>query len=373
MFYNFALLNVNISDILYFIFVLGIVIFVHELGHFLLARKVGIKVEKFSLGMGPKIFGFRKGDTEYILSSLPVGGYVKMSGENLEEEETETEKQKEIPLEESKQKFYNKTVLQRAMVVSAGPLMNIFLAILIFTFVFMIGVPLISNKVGDIIKNSPAESASILPGDRIVAIDDTEVELWDDITKIIHANPGKTLKLTIERGNEKISKTIVPRNEKIINIFNEEVEIGIIGISIGDKPDYIIKKYNPFQSFSFALKQVYNITKNTFIGLAMMLRRKIEADVAGPIGIFQLTSEQARAGFRNLWTFIAVLSINLGIMNLLPFPVLDGGHLFFLLIEKIKGSPIKIKYREIAQQIGALILIILVIVITYKDIIRSMR
>ncbi|MBI5207218.1 MAG: RIP metalloprotease RseP [Candidatus Firestonebacteria bacterium] len=357
-------------QVFHFIIILGLVVLAHELGHFFIAKLVGIKVEKFSMGMGPKIFGIKRGETEYLLSLLPVGGYVKMAGEEPEEENEDKESDKNISEEDKKMKFYNKTVIERAAVIAAGPIMNVILAVFIFTVVFMVGIPLLAPTVGDVLKNSAAQEANIQKGDKIIAIGENKIELWEDLTDIIHSNPGKKLTLTLLRKDKKIYIDIVPAKEKVTTIFNEEIEIGLIGITPGKKPEYIIERYNPFTSFIMALNQTYAVTVNMYKALVMMLSRKIKAEITGPIGIFSIAKEKAESGLSNLWTFVAILSINLGIINLLPFPVLDGGHLVFLLIEKIKGTPVKVKYREIAQQVGAIVLIALTILITYKDILR---
>ncbi|MBI5417960.1 RIP metalloprotease RseP [Candidatus Poribacteria bacterium] len=361
-----------ITNILYFSFVLGILVFIHELGHFLVAKKVGIKVEKFSLGMGPKIIGITRGETEYVWSLLPVGGYVKMSGENLEEEKEEIEDHKEISAEESARKFYNKTVFERMAVVVAGPLFNITLTMVIFAFIFMIGSPLLASKVGEVIKDSAAEKAGLKKEDKIIAINEKKVSLWEEVTEIIHNSPGKLTNLTILRGNETLNLTVIPGREKILNMFKEEMEIGLIGISPGDNPEYVIKRYNPIESIYMAVKDTYNITMGSIKGFIMLFSRKVKLteSATGPIGIFKLTTEQAKHGLKNIWSFIAFLSVNLGIINLFPFPVLDGGHIVFLLIEKIKGSPLKVKYREVAQVCGALILISTAIFISYNDLLR---
>ncbi|MBI4651176.1 RIP metalloprotease RseP [Candidatus Desantisbacteria bacterium] len=355
-----------LGNLLYFALVLGILVFIHELGHFLLAKKFNIKVEKFSLGMGPKIFGFKKGETEYMISAIPVGGYVKISGEDPEKKEKNTD----LSPEEKSRKFYNKTVYQRMAVIFAGPVSNILMAIIIYIFIFMIGVPLMGTKVGEVNKDSVAEKAGILSGDKITGINSIKIELWEDMTEIIHNSPGKQMKLEILRDGKILAKTVVPKKEKISTMLDGEIEIGLIGITPGNEPEYIIKKYNPFSAIYMAVSQTYFLTKIMCKALVMMISRKMKPDVTSFIGIYKMTGQQAKSGLRNLWDFIAKLSINLGIINLFPFPVLDGGHIMFLLIEKIKGTPVKVKYREIAQTIGVIFLLFLAVIITYKDIIR---
>lgn len=348
------------------IFVLGILIFFHELGHFLTAKKLGVKVDKFSMGMGPKIFGFVRGETEYLISAIPMGGYVKMAGEELEEEASKDTTP--VPTAEDARMFYNQTVGKRVLITLAGSLMNYVFGLIVFVIIFMAGVPTLTSKIGSIQENSPAAEAGIKAGDKITAIDNLPIWKWEEMAKIIQDSAGKKLLFTIDRDGGKIELEIIPRIEERTNVFMEKVKVGMIGI--GSSSDFVKEHFGPIQSIKKGTEEAFSISWNIIKGIYFMATRKIKADIAGPVGIIRITGEQAKQGFLNLLFFAALLSINLGLINLLPIPPLDGGMSLFFLIEKIKGSPIKVKYRLITQQIGWALLILLLFFATYNDILR---
>lgn len=348
-------------SILAAIIVLGLLIIVHELGHFSIAKLTGIGVEKFSIGFGPAVFKKTVGETEYRISAFPLGGYVKMVGENPDEEPDEN-----IDKEKS---FIHKPVWTRLAVVSAGPLFNLLLAILIFTAVFTAGVPVLLPVVGGVEEGFPAVLAGIQAGDRISSIDGVPISEWEEMTLIIHDNPGKTLLIGVVRAGEEISFRVTPRETAVPNIFGEETTVGLIGISPANET--IIKRYNPLTATGMAFQRTWDITRLTFVAVVKIFQRVIPADsIGGPIMIVQMAGDQARMGLMNLILFIAFLSISLGIFNLLPIPILDGGHIFFFLIEAVRRKPISIRNREIVQQIGLVLLITIFLYVSYNDIMR---
>ena len=338
---------------------LGVLIVFHEFGHFLLAKLSGVGVLTFSVGFGPKLWVKKKGETEYALSAFPLGGYVKMVGEDPEEEV------KAVDLERS---FAHKSLLKRTAIVAAGPGFNLLLAVVLLMIVFLFyGVPVLSNLIGAVEPESPAAQAGLQKGDRIVAVDGQAVTAWDDLSSKIKQSAGRSLDLRVQRSGEDLAMTVQPRKREVKNIFGELKEDWMIGIG----SQVSIEKGDPGLAISKAFVQTYEYSKLTLIGLYKMITREVSPrNLGGPILIAQMAGQQAQEGIGSFLAFLAVLSINLGILNLLPVPVLDGGHLFFFAIEAIIGRPVSIKYREKAQQVGIFLLLLLMIFAFANDIFR---
>lgn len=348
------------TTVISFIILLGILIFVHELGHFLFAKRLGVGVLKFSLGFGPKLIGKKIGETEYLISALPLGGYVKLIGEDPSEI---------VSQEDLQRSFQNQPLLKRTAIVAAGPVFNLLFAVVIFSVVFMIGVPVPTTKIGEVLKDSPAASAGLTQGDRIVAIDGNPVNKWDEMVGIIQKRSGIKLILTIERNGKRFDISIIPEKKTTKNIFGEDKEIGMIGVASGG--EFIQERASPPKAILKGFERTIDISILTVVGIVKLIQRILPAEtIGGPLLIAQLAGEQASAGMTSFILFTAIISINLGIINLLPIPILDGGHLFFFLIEAIRGRPLSIKMREIAQQIGLFIIIALMIFAFYNDIMR---
>ncbi len=350
-----------ISEILAFIFVLGLLVFVHELGHFAVAKWSGIRVETFSLGFPPKMFGFRKGETEYCISWIPLGGYVKMAGEKPDDEDIEGK-----PWE-----FMSKPVWKRALVVFAGPAMNYVLAILIlFGIYFVQGEPVaVENKaaIGEVLPGHPAAQAGMKSGDVIVSVDNKAVGSFDDLFKIVDKSPGKKMSFTWLRGTDTLSSALVIRTDTVMNMQGEAEVVGRIGV--GRQVEY----HN--MSFGQALAGGFNMANYYVAMIFKFIEQVISGQtssklIGGPIFIAQAAGEAAKQGFISVLILAAILSVNLCVVNLAPIPVLDGGQLLFLAIEKIKGGPISLRGRAIAQQIGLAFLILLIIFVTRNDIMR---
>lgn len=342
------------------IVLLGVLIFVHELGHFIFAKLSGVRVLKFSLGFGPKIFGRKIGDTEYMVSAVPLGGYVKMLGEEPDEELKE---------EDKKQAYNYQSVKKRMGIVFAGPVFNLIFAVLLFAVIFSVGMPVLVSEVGDVVKDSPAQRSGLLTGDEIVSINDADVKRWDELSNVIHDSPGKKITLRIKRREETFTIEVTPERKKVPNIFGEEKEIGLIGITPSGKT--IIKKEPLPDAVIMAVQKTYEITALTILGIIKLIQRVIPAKtIGGPILILQMAGEQASAGFMNFFVFMAVISINLGILNILPIPVLDGGHILFLSIEGIRGKPLKEKTMMIVQRVGMALIIALMTFAIYNDVLR---
>ncbi|MDH7499260.1 MAG: RIP metalloprotease RseP [candidate division NC10 bacterium] len=345
-------------SILAAILVLGVLIFAHETGHFLVAKRVGVGVRKFSLGFGPRLLGFRRGETEYLISAVPLGGYVKMMGEDPQEQPPDLGRS-----------FSHKSVGKRALIVLAGPCFNLLLAFLLFWFSFVIGIPALTAKVGEVKEGFPAAAAGIRPGDRIVALDGEEIQNWSQLALRIHRSPGKPLKITLEREGKRQELIIAPQLVKQKNILGEEVEVGLLGI--GPSEEFVLERLNPLRALPLALSRTYEVSALTVLSIVRLIQGKIPAKtIGGPILVAQLAGEQARMGMINLLLFTAVLSINLAILNLLPIPILDGGHLLFFSLEAIRGRPVALRKRELAQQIGLILLVALMIFAFYNDLFR---
>lgn len=342
------------------ILLIGFLIFVHELGHFLFAKLSGIKVLKFSLGFGPKVIGKKIGETEYLLSAIPLGGYVKMLGEEIDGEVDEAEKMRS---------YQNQTILKRASVIFAGPFFNILTAVVIFFFVFLIGMPVLQPVIGEVMDDTPAARAMLQNGDRILEINGRQVDKWTDMTNIIHQSANKPISIKIQRGSETLLLSLTPESKKVKDIFGEEKEVGLIGV----KPsgEVITVSEDVFSAATSAVVRTWEIISLTVTGIIKLIQRIIPADtIGGPIMIFSLAEKQAEAGALSFFVFAAIISINLAILNLLPIPVLDGGHLLFLGIEAIRKKPLSEKTILISQRFGWAFLLTLMAFAVYNDIFR---
>jgi regulator of sigma E protease len=338
---------------------LGLLIVFHEFGHFLLAKMSGVGVLTFSVGFGPKLWVKKKGETEYALSAFPLGGYVKMVGEDPDEE---------VQLADIERSFAHKNLGKRIAIVVAGPGFNLLLAVVLLMLVFTFyGVPVMSTQVSAVEGGSPAEQAGIMKGDRIVAIDGRAVTEWDELSSGIKGSGGKSLSLEIRRGTENIKMTVQPARKEGRNIFGERKDDWMIGIG----SQVTIEKGKPGLAIVKAFYQTYEYSKLTLTAFyKMMLGEVSPRNIGGPILIAQMAGQQAQEGVGSFLAFLAVLSINLGVLNLLPVPVLDGGHLLFFLVEAVIRKPISVKYREMAQQVGICLLALLMVYAFYNDIVR---
>ncbi len=342
------------------IIVLGVLIFAHELGHFLAAKLFRVGVLTFSLGFGPKLFGKKIGETEYKVSVIPLGGYVKMVGEEPGEK---------IPPEMIARSFSAQSVGKRLGIVFAGPFFNFLFAVVVFAVVSMAGMPTLLSEVGEVKPDFPAAQAGLMKGDRITEVNGAPVKRWEDLAKIIHESTDRPLVFKVEREGKTLEVTVTPQVSEQKNIFGEEVRVGLIGIS--PSGNYFIERFGPFTAAYQSLVQSWRVTELTVISIAKIIEGKISAKtIGGPILIAQLAGQQAKAGVLSLVLFMAVISINLVILNILPIPVLDGWHLLMFLIEAAIGKPVSLKIRERAQQIGVFLIILLMLLVFYNDITR---
>ncbi|MBU8932702.1 MAG: RIP metalloprotease RseP [candidate division Zixibacteria bacterium] len=353
-----------LTNIVSFVFVLGILVFIHELGHFLVAKRVGIKVERFSLGFPPNIFSKLWRGTTYCIGIIPLGGYVKMAGEQPTEEATG-----------APDEFMSKSVGQRAAVIFAGPFMNYVLAILLLIGIFYFGGRPLADQtrvlVGEVVEDSPAEKAGLKADDVIIAINGEPVIRFDSLARRINAIVEKPLDLTWVHGQDTITSSIVTMAVPVPNAEGSMDTIGLIGFNqkiIG------YEEYGLWESITKGTVTAHVLVGQTVQFLSKLVSGQVSPKaIGGPLFIAQQSGREAKKGASNLFLFMALLSVNLAIINVLPIPVLDGGQLIFLAIEKFNGSPLSMKVRIIAQQVGIVLVLSLIVMVTYNDIIRVIQ
>ncbi len=347
------------SGALVFIAVLSVLVVVHEFGHFIVARLYGIRVEKFSIGFGPVIFRKRAGETEYCFSVLPFGGFVKLAGESEGESRGN-------PWE-----FTAKPLAQKFLVVLAGPIMNAFLAVVLFFIVFLWGQPLLTTRVGKVMDSSPAKAAGILENDRITSVDGKAVQYWEDVLEAIQSDSDGELVLSVERGEETLSVTVTAnQKDGLDTTTGQKKKISFIGVAPSSELVYL--RHGIFQALYLAVERVWLMTVLIFHSLWLMITGSLpfKESMTGPIGIYFLTQQAAQVGVYYLLYFTGSLSVSLFVLNLLPIPVLDGGHLLFFAVEKIKGSPLKDIVKERMTQVGLVALLSLMAFVIVQDLHR---
>ncbi len=352
-----------------FILVIGLLIFVHEFGHFITAKRAGIKVEEFGLGFPPRIFGIKRGETVYSLNLLPIGGFVKIYGE-----EGRPDKEDE---KEAGRAFYNKPVRTRALILAAGVTMNLILAAFLLSLGYWLGLPsAIDDQVVDpeanvqivqVAAGSPAEQAGLNAGDLIEKISFGQEQLVisqvGQVQEFVSVYQGQEIELVVQRGDESLERTLVPR-------ANPPAEEGPLGIALAR---IAIVSYPWYRALLMGVTGTVNLAwavAAAFGGLIWQLLTtgQLMGEIAGPVGIFALTGQAVEHGFIYILQFAILLSVILAVINILPFPALDGGRLLFLAIEKIKGSPVNQKIERLTHMVGFALLILLMIVITWRDI-----
>ena len=347
-----------------FAIALGVLVFVHELGHFAVAKRVGVLVQRFSIGFGPVVAARRAGETEYALSAVPMGGYVKMLGEEDEDEARDN----------PERAFATQPLPRRAAIVFAGPAMNLVFAFVVYAVLFAaVGVEVPSNepRVGGVSAGLPAEAAGLRAGDRILAVNDTHIETWEQLSKTILASKGERLQLRVEREGKEFSLDVTPALRENRTMFGEPAgEVYRIGIEASHEWSHV----GPVQAVGMAAQQTWTAATVVVKGLVLMVQGRVPLrELGGPIAIARAAGQQARAGARYFLSMLAFLSVNLAVLNLLPIPALDGGHLAFFGLEGLMRRPLRPRHREIAQQVGLLLLITLMVFVFYNDIHRLVQ
>ena len=384
--------------LLSFIVVLGVLIFVHEFGHFIMARRLGIGVTKFSFGFGPKLFGIKRGETEYLLSAIPLGGYVNLVGESEDDSEDDSENDseddsendseddsendgneydnknensaEEIPRNIADRSFNNKPTWVKIAVIAAGPLANLIFAVVVFWFVFLGGIPALSPKIGQVLPDTPAEKAGLMKGDIVIRIDEKQIKDWEELAaKIRMGSSDRPLVFTVIRNDAETTIPVIPEIRESRTIFGEKVLEPKIGIASGH--DVIYHKTNPWSAFLQGFRETGKLVYLTVMTVVKLVTRVLPSDtLGGPILIAQIAGDQARQGISSFAYFLGLLSVNLGILNLLPIPILDGGHIVFFSIEGVIGRRLSLQTREVAQKVGLALILMLTALVFYNDIVR---
>ncbi|MBU5466743.1 RIP metalloprotease RseP [Virgibacillus sp. MSJ-26] len=416
------------NTIIAFILMFGLLVFIHEFGHMIFAKRAGMLVREFAIGFGPKVFDFTKNETVYTIRLLPIGGYVRVAGEDPEiielkpghhigiefndegkvkniivnnkdkhpnarvieveyvdldhdlviegydvgehEEKLkfDVDRKADFIMDEVRtqiapydRQFASKSVGKRAMQLFAGPMMNFLLALLIFCIIGLIhGVPVKNALIGEVHPDTPAEEAGIQSGDEIVQLNGEQISTWDKFTSIIENNPEKEVDLTVKRGDKTESLAVVPAKVEL----QEDMYIGQVGVTPAFEKSF-------FRSFTYGIDQTYDITKLILTNLGMLITGQYSIEMlSGPVGIYDATDQVVQTGFMNFMMWTAMLSINLGIVNLVPLPALDGGRLLFVGIEAVRGKPIDPQKEGLVHFVGFALLMLLMIVVTWNDIQR---
>ncbi len=353
------------SSVIAVIVVLGGLIFFHELGHFLVARGLGMGVSVFSLGFGKRLFGFTRSKTDYRVCAFPLGGYVQLVGESPDAELPEGFS--------SKESFSLRPPWQRMLVVLAGPVFNFLLAWVIFWgLAWSQGVHDLLPVIGQVNNASAAQEAGLATGDHVLAIDGQDIAVWEDLVQRIEANRGQPMRLDVQRGREVLSVKATPRLQEKRNLFGETKVTPMLGIA--PKGEFVSRELGFLAAAVQGAKQMREVSGLMLTGLVKLIERVIPwTDMGGVILITELIHKEAQNGLVSLLALTALISINLGILNLLPIPVLDGGHILFFFLETVTGRPLNQKVQQAALKAGMLFLVMLMIVATINDILRHFR
>ncbi|MDP3545241.1 MAG: RIP metalloprotease RseP [Phreatobacter sp.] len=355
-----------------FLFVLTVVVFFHELGHFWVARRNGVRVEVFSIGFGRELVGFNdRHGTRWKLCAIPLGGYVKFYGDADAASTPDFETASAMTEQQRSESFFHKSLGQRAAIVAAGPIANFILAIVIFAGVFtLFGKPITSPRVETIVAGSAAEKAGFQPGDLVLSIGGRPIESFSDMQRIVGSSAGDTLAISVQRDGRQVDLTAVPTVFEFKDRFGGTHRIGRLGISRSNQPgDTQIRRYDPFTATWMGVKETWFVVERTFAYLGGVIMGTQSADqLGGPIRIAQVSGEAAQIGFVALLSLAALISVSIGLLNLFPIPMLDGGHLVFYAIEAVRGRPMSERSQEMAFRFGLALVLMLMIFATWNDI-----
>ncbi len=361
-----------------FIIALSVMVFVHELGHFVIARWNNVRCEVFSIGFGTELIGYTdRHGTRWKFSLIPLGGYVKMFGEadianpgSGDDEDTELEPAEMTP-EEKAVSFKYKSLGQRSAIVFAGPAVNFLFAVVVFFVMFMaVGRPVTEPVIGQVVEDSAAAEAGLQAGDRILAIDGEDIDRFEDLQRIVPLGNGAPMRLTILRGDDILDVVAVPRVVDETDAFGNQQKRALLGVASSGETRTLVR-HNPVTAFGLAIQQTYVVVEGTFIAVGQIISgdRGTE-DLGGPIRIAKFSGQAAASGLVNFVIFMAILSINLGIINLFPIPLLDGGHLLFYAIEAVLGRPLSDQAQEWGLRFGLVLVLSLMVFVTWNDILQ---
>ena len=367
-------LNGGLTQFLWMVFgflvVLTVLVFVHELGHYLIARRNGVRVEVFSIGFGPELFGWNdRAGTRWKISALPLGGYVKMFGDSDGSSVLPAADVAEMTEAERKVSFFYKPLGQRAAIVGAGPLANFIFAIVVMSVLFATyGQPYMPPEIGRILPGSAAERAGMKVGDVVTSIDGNPIARFDDIRRLVELDVGVPMAIVVSRDGQPVSLSVTPT---VVDDGNGR-QIGQLGVHGGTTVKYI--RRSPASAVFHAFSETWNLSTSTLGAMWQMVTRKRSADeLGGPLRIAQLSGQVAQIGVGALLSFMAMLSVNLGLINLFPVPVLDGGHLLFYAAEAIRGKPLGQKAHEYGFRIGMALVLTLMVFATWNDLVHLWR
>jgi regulator of sigma E protease len=346
-----------------FLVALGVLVVVHELGHFAVAKRVGVKVERFSVGFGPIVYRMMRGETEYAISAIPLGGYVKMLGENDEDEGDE----------DPTRSFARQSLAARSAIVAAGPITNLAFALVVYVLLGLalgINVPSDEPVLGSVSPGSAAEVAGFQGGDRVRSVDGKPIATWESLVQTVRGSGGRPLRFEIDRAGARQEITVSPRLESAAGIGGDGDGVYLIGAA----PTLDHQALGPVEAVVTGFERTVYTTGMVAKGFLLMLRGEIPLrELGGPIAIAQAAGQQARAGTEAFISMLAFLSINLGVLNLLPIPILDGGHLALFGAEAVLRRPVRPRAREVAQSVGLLVLLALMVVVFINDVSRLIQ
>jgi regulator of sigma E protease len=364
------LAGIPVYNILVFLVVLTILVFVHELGHYLCARRNGVRVQMFSIGFGAEIFGWTdRAGTRWKLSMIPLGGYVKMFGD-ADASSMPSDTVEEMTEAERAVSFFHKRLMQRIEIVAAGPVANFLFAIVVFAGLFMtVGQPFTPPDIGEVSKGSAAERSGIQPHDVILSLDGQTVERFEDIQKVVFLNAGVPISIAVRRGDAVLTLTATPDIVEEKDILGNVHRIGRLGI-LRAGTSYV--RQDPLSAVWRAGSETWNVAAGTLTAVGQMIAGTRTTDeLGGPIGIAQISGVVARTGVVNLLAFMAMLSVNLGLINLFPIPILDGGHLLFYAAEAVRGRPLGQRAQEYGFRVGLALVLTLMIFATWNDLVHT--
>jgi regulator of sigma E protease len=357
-----------------FLFVLTVVVFFHELGHFLVARRCGVRVLVFSIGFGPELFGFNdRHGTRWKLSAIPLGGYVKFFGDETAASVPDPMALAAMSEEDRRHSFVHQSVGRRAAIVVAGPVANFLLAVVIFAGLFMVfGKPSTSPRVDAVQPGSAAQAAGFQPGDLVLSINGRPIESFPDMQQIVSTSAGELLTFEVERGGVKVELKAVPALRETKDRFGNVHRIGVLGITRSPSPDDThFQPVGPVKALELGVQRTWFVVERTLSYIGGVISGREAADqLGGPIRIAQVSGQVATEGLASLFSLTAVLSVSIGLLNLFPVPLLDGGHLLFYGIEAVRGKPLSERAQEVGFRIGLAIVVMLMIFATYNDLLH---
>lgn len=366
-----AIIGLLTGYIIPFIVVLSVLVFVHEMGHYLVGRWCGIRVTAFSVGFGPELIGFTdRHGTRWKLSAIPLGGYVKFFGDEDAASAPDTASLAGLSEAERAQTLAGAKLWKRAATVAAGPIANFLLAIMIFAALFTTYGKMVSDPVvAEVRPESAAAVAGVEPGDLLVALDGDKIRTFDDVRRYVAVRPGTSIVITIERNGRELDLPVTPQRTEITDRFGNKVELGQIGIvTNAERGNFRQETFSPLQAVAEGVRETGHIVSGTFSYLGNIFTGRMSADqIGGPIRIAETTGQMASLGFAAVLNFAAIISVSLGLMNLFPIPVLDGGHLLMYALEAVRGRPLSPRVQDVVFRFGLAMILTLMVFATWND------